>query len=111
MLLAAIRDCLGIDWVRRPTDCPNRCPEHPATCLPGPDQPDGSTGDGREAPPNSEVETIAELVRAEDWRSAADWCDDLAAGQPELAPFAGRVRALVAARDRKALLDWFAGLH
>ncbi len=59
-----------------------------------------------EPPPRDEIDTIAELVRLGAWAQAADWCDDLAAGQPELAPFAARVRAFIADRDAAGLLLW-----
>lgn len=59
-----------------------------------------------EPPPRDELDTIAELVRLGAWAQAADWCDDLATGQPELAPFAARVRAFIADRDAAGLLRW-----
>jgi len=39
------------------------------------------------------------------------WCDDLAAGEPDYAPFAERVRELAAGPSMARLRDWLAPLR
>ena len=83
-LLSAIGECLGLDWLAAP---------------------------GPSLPPRLELDTLMELVQWQDWQQVSEWCDDLAAGQPEYSDFAGAVRARAAARRADALLDWLGNIR
>jgi hypothetical protein len=47
-----------------------------------------------------------ELVHLGEQDLVLDWCTDLAAGEPDFAPFAEQVRRLASAPDLDRLRDW-----
>jgi signal transduction histidine kinase/DNA-binding NarL/FixJ family response regulator len=120
-LVAAIGEVLGLEWARSPplSSDPSAAdagargqPDRPAQtpAQPGLAAAARATPTPAEAmlhvPIRIELEAALELAAEERLDDLNDWCDALADGEPELAPFAARVRAYIAAADLPALRQW-----